>query len=451
MIYQNNIFSEPEKFYQIFKDNLTNDSIYPLGRDYWSKYKIQPRYDFFNEDRYLSIYIHYPFCVNKCAFCQYETLPNMPNETQNKYVDALLNEINYYSKIINSSNKTYYGFDIGGGTPTLLTTNNLERIWREIMEKIIKGRVSHDWTPSIETTAIIAAVDYTKLKFLIELGFIRLSMGIQTTETTLLRKLNRGAQSLVLYENAIGNARKAGFKKINVDIMYGLPQQSSESFKSNVKYVSKHLQPENISIYETRYYRTALSVKKKPDRKRMVAMYQYAYNILRDYGYYADYGSSYFSLSKNETGCSSYLQNRHLSYGSYIGIGAGSQGLTTRHVSFNYFSDNNLDPLLYIKNSAKKEPIQYFYELPWQEIIVKYISLSLYFHGFIDYVECKAKLGVDFKKYFKKVLEFALTSDLLSDTGSKFYITKKGFLNYYALIALFYSSKAQLDLIAKIS
>lgn len=447
---ENLLLSSSEEIYQATLDNPANDSVYPLGRDYWSRYETKPQYSHFEGESLLGVYVHFPFCVSKCDFCPLETFPSMSIPAQDAYADAVVREIELYAAVADLSQKTYYGFDIGGGTPTLLTARNIEKIWHAAMETLVHDRTSPDWLPSIETTAALAARQYHKMKLLVDLGFWRLSMGIQTTETRLLGQLNRASQSTVLYEEAMNHCRKAGFRAINVDIMYGLPGQSLDSFQENVEYVAGKLRPESVTVYETRYYRTLLPCDNRPSRHRLTTMYRRAYERLLACGYHGAYGSSYFSSSVDQPACSSYLLNRHIKCRSFIGLGAGAQGLGSNKIYFNYLSDNGSDAELYIRKVNNKTPIQFFYEMPQQEMVARYISLSLYFHGLIDCSEVSATAGLDLREEFKESLEFAFGQGLLSDSGDQLQITERGFENRYGIIALFYPPEARRVLVGRL-
>ena len=187
----------------------------------------------------LELYIHMPFCVKKCEYCDFLSFPADTN-TQIKYVHALLNEIRFYGEKMRGFRvSTIY---IGGGTPSWLEPE----LVTAVMEQIYKSfRVYEDAEISIECNP--GTVTAAKLQAYRRAGINRLSIGLQSTNNTELKTLGRihtYEQFLKTYELA----RNEGFTNINVDLMSGLPRQSAESFADTLQRVIR-LKPEHISAY----------------------------------------------------------------------------------------------------------------------------------------------------------------------------------------------------------
>ena len=187
----------------------------------------------------LELYIHMPFCVKKCEYCDFLSFPADTN-TQIKYVHALLNEIRFYGeKMRRFRVSTIY---IGGGTPSWLEPE----LVTAVMDQIYKSfQVYEDAEISIECNP--GTVTAAKLQAYRRAGINRLSIGLQSTNNTELKTLGRihtYEQFLKTYELA----RNEGFTNINVDLMSGLPRQSAESFADTLQRVIR-LKPEHISAY----------------------------------------------------------------------------------------------------------------------------------------------------------------------------------------------------------
>ena len=187
----------------------------------------------------LELYIHMPFCVKKCEYCDFLSFPAETN-TQIKYVHALLNEIRFYGDKMRASRvSTIY---IGGGTPSWLEPE----LVTAVMDQIYKSfQVYEDAEISIECNP--GTVTAAKLQAYRRAGINRLSIGLQSTNNTELKTLGRihtYEQFLKTYELA----RNEGFTNINVDLMSGLPRQSAESFADTLQRVIR-LKPEHISAY----------------------------------------------------------------------------------------------------------------------------------------------------------------------------------------------------------
>lgn len=187
----------------------------------------------------LELYIHMPFCVKKCAYCDFLSFSADTN-TQIQYVHAMLNEIRFYGQRMGGYQvSTIY---IGGGTPSWLEPELLTAV----MEQIYKSfQVREDAEISIECNP--GTVTTAKLQAYRRAGINRLSIGLQSTDNAELKTLGRihtYEQFLKTYELA----RNEGFSNINVDIMSGLPHQTVDSFISTLQKVLR-LKPEHISAY----------------------------------------------------------------------------------------------------------------------------------------------------------------------------------------------------------
>ena len=187
----------------------------------------------------LEIYIHTPFCVKKCAYCDFLSFPADTN-TQIQYVHALLNEIRFYGERMGGYQvSTIY---IGGGTPSWLEPELLVAIMDQVYNSF---HVREDAEVSIECNP--GTVTTAKLEAYRRAGINRLSIGLQSAnneELKVLGRIHTYEQFLKTYELA----RNAGYTNINIDLMSGLPRQSAESFADTLQRVIR-LKPEHISAY----------------------------------------------------------------------------------------------------------------------------------------------------------------------------------------------------------
>ena len=187
----------------------------------------------------LELYIHTPFCVKKCAYCDFLSFPADTN-TQIQYVHALLNEIRFYGEQMGGYQvSTIY---IGGGTPSWLEPELLVAIMDQVYNSF---HVREDAEVSIECNP--GTVTTAKLEAYRRAGINRLSIGLQSAnneELKVLGRIHTYEQFLKTYELA----RNAGYTNINIDLMSGLPRQSAESFADTLQRVIR-LKPEHISAY----------------------------------------------------------------------------------------------------------------------------------------------------------------------------------------------------------
>ncbi len=187
----------------------------------------------------LGIYVHIPFCKRKCSYCDFKSFSNIDEINQEKYVDALIKEIQ------NSQNTNKYivtTIYIGGGTPSFINEAYIKDILQAIYKK---WEIKNDVEITIEVNP--GTITKEKLEAYKNMGINRLSIGLQSTNNYLLNKIGR----IHSYEEFIENyilARKIGFENINIDLMLALPEQNMEDLMQSVKKVI-NLNPEHISIY----------------------------------------------------------------------------------------------------------------------------------------------------------------------------------------------------------
>ena len=187
----------------------------------------------------LSLYIHIPFCKKKCLYCDFLSAPACAQERED-YVKALLREISVMAKLCEEYRVISVFF--GGGTPSLLSSSQMERI----MSAIRKG---YDLCEDAEITVECnpATADLPKLSAYRECGINRLSIGLQSANDKELKELGR-IHNYRQFLETFDAARKAGFTNINVDIMSALPGQTYESYMHTLTSVIS-LHPEHISAY----------------------------------------------------------------------------------------------------------------------------------------------------------------------------------------------------------
>ena len=189
----------------------------------------------------LGIYIHIPFCVKKCYYCDFVSFTNQ-NANIKKYIQAILKELEQYD--LNKYNiTTIY---IGGGTPSAISSAYIVNILEKIKEKLENNNT--EWK-DIEITIEVnpGTVTKEKLQDYKSVGVNRLSIGLQTTNDNLLKIIGR----IHTYEEFLETYKQAeevGFKNINVDLMIGLPSQTIQDLKDSLNKVIK-LEPKHISTY----------------------------------------------------------------------------------------------------------------------------------------------------------------------------------------------------------
>lgn len=263
----------------------------------------------------LELYLHIPFCVKKCDYCDFLSGPS-GTETRKAYTEALIGEIQALPDHLDREIVSVFA---GGGTPSLLDAPDMKRIMTALRDKF-------EFSDNVEITieANPGTLSSDKLEIYRAAGINRLSLGLQSTDNRELQILGR----IHTYEEFLESyelARAAGFNNINIDLMSAIPEQTCEKWIHNLK-TAAELKPEHISAYSliveegTPFARREL---KLPDEEQEYQMYEDTADILKRYGFEQYEISNY---AKNGYEC-----RHNLGYWKrteYLGLGLGAASLT---------------------------------------------------------------------------------------------------------------------------
>jgi len=209
--------------------------------------------------RPLSIYVHIPFCESLCYYCACNKIITKHHEKAEPYLRYLAKEVELYTSAIGIG-QSVSQLHLGGGTPTFLSDDEL----RELMS-VLKRSFSFAAGGEYSVEVDPRTVNEQRLALLLELGFNRLSFGVQDFDPEVQKAVHRiqpAAQVFALVESA----RKMGFESVNVDLIYGLPKQTPESFDRTLKQVNE-LRPDRIALYAYAH----LPERFKPQRRILAA------------------------------------------------------------------------------------------------------------------------------------------------------------------------------------
>ena len=201
----------------------------------------------------IGIYIHIPFCKRKCYYCDFVSFPNCNNEIIERYVEDLKKEIEYGArktlKLFKQNNENVEIISVnsiyfGGGTPSFIDAKYVKSIL-DCLYSNENMKINDDCEITIEANP--GTVDYDKLKEYREMGFNRISIGLQSTNDDILKKIGR-IHNFDEFLDAYNNSRKVGFNNINVDLMFGLPNQTLDDVNDAINRIIE-LKPEHVSTY----------------------------------------------------------------------------------------------------------------------------------------------------------------------------------------------------------
>jgi oxygen-independent coproporphyrinogen-3 oxidase len=225
-----------------------------------------------------SIYLHIPFCKHRCAYCDFNTYAGQEDSIPS-YVTALINEIEAVSALKSNPIHVHTIF-FGGGTPSLLSAAEIDSILQAL-------RTAFTITPGAEMSieANPGTISPEKLNAIRESGINRISFGVQSSNTEELRMLERIHDFFTVIE-AVSSARKAGFDNLNLDLIYGLPEQTLSTWQTTLQRIVD-LNPEHISAYAltlehgTPFGRwSSKGLLPLPDPDLAAEMYEYAEEFL---------------------------------------------------------------------------------------------------------------------------------------------------------------------------
>ena len=271
----------------------------------------------------LELYLHIPFCVSKCKYCDFLSAPSGEEQRQ-IYVERLCRRIRYWSDVIHNYGYEIVSIFVGGGTPSILTEAQITQVFEAVHESF---PIREDAEITLEMNPGTDVKD--KLPVYRELGINRLSMGLQSADNEELKCLGR-IHTYEDFRQVYQWVREAGFTNINVDLMSAIPGQTLESYEDTLRKVAD-LEPEHISAYSliievgTPFYERygeGRHAEELPDEDIERQMYVRTGEILEDYGYHRYEISNY---AKDGYEC-----RHNLGYWDrkeYLGIGAGASSL----------------------------------------------------------------------------------------------------------------------------
>ena len=245
-----------------------------------------------------SIYIHIPFCKHRCAYCDFNTYAGQEDSIP-AYVKALINEIEFVG--LRAEQMNIHTVFFGGGTPSLLSAPQFDSILRALRSAFT---FTADAEISIEANP--GTISPEKLNAIRKSGINRISFGVQSANTEELRMLERIHDFFTVIE-AVSTARKAGFDNLNLDLIYGLPEQTLSTWQTTLRRIVD-LHPEHISAYAltlehgTPFGRWASKgLLPLPDPDLAAEMYEYAEEFLERNGY-VHYEISNWAKKDNDEG-----------------------------------------------------------------------------------------------------------------------------------------------------
>lgn len=354
----------------------------------------------------LGIYIHIPFCVKKCDYCDFYSVTN--KELQRPYVSAMLGHIREYGE----SCKDYIvdTIYIGGGTPSCLEPKLLGRILQEV-----HNQFSVDKNAEITVECNPESTDKKLLEMLKRHRVNRLSFGIQSSFDKELQAIGR-IHSYTEAETAVLLAQSMGFSNINLDLMYGLPGQTEEMFLQSVQTLLS-LSPMHLSCYGLKLEENTKMGRENPilpEEDEQAETYLAMCDLLRK-NEFEHYEISNFA----KKGFRSRHNSKYWDLSEYIGIGPGAHSfINGRRFSF----ARDLEGYI-----SKEDIICDEDEVASFQRQGEYLMVRLRTAEGVDFLELEKRYQIDSTPY-EEAFRALLGREIVSHQGTRWFLTEKGFL-----------------------
>ena len=299
-----------------------------FDKELWAGH-VKSAFDISNNKDGISLYIHLPFCESLCTYCGCNTRITKNHSVEEPYIEALLMEWAMYCNMF-EDRPIIREIHLGGGTPTFFSPANLKRL----IKSILAGSIIHpDADFGFEGHPANTTVEH--LKTLYDLGFRRLSLGIQDFDPRVQFIINR-IQTFEEVKEVTEHARQIGYTSVNYDLIYGLPLQTMESLSDTIEKVSL-LMPDRIAFYSYAHVPWIRPGQRRftekhlpsPDQKR--ALYDLGHNMLTALGY-SDIGMDHFALPNDALCVAEQTRKLHRNFMGYthqytrllVGLGVSS-------------------------------------------------------------------------------------------------------------------------------
>lgn len=367
----------------------------------------------------LELYIHIPFCVQKCRYCDFLSAPASVEERQ-RYVEELCRRIRWWKEAM--KDRKVVSIFVGGGTPSILTEGQIRQIFQALGESFgidPEAEITLEMNPGTDVAE--------KLSVYREVGINRLSIGLQSASDVELGTLGR-IHTYAEFREVYEQARKAGFQNINVDLMSAIPGQTLAGYEQTLKKIAE-LEPEHISAYSliieegTPFYERygeGRCAEELPDEETERAMYVRTREILESYGYHRYEISNYAKEGRECQHNLGYWGRR-----DYLGIGAGAATLLDhcRWSEPNIITDGDV--------WAQRQEVM---ELTREEEMEEFMFLGLRRMDGISKDEFLEAFGESIDRYYRDVIDKLIQEGMLTETEMKIRLTDRGIdLSNYVL------------------
>ena len=358
------------------------------------------------EDEPLSLYAHLPFCEERCSFCGCFVIITKKPEVSARYLEYLSREIDRLAEALGRRRRLIQ-YHWGGGTPTYLGVEQMAALHDAV-------RRSFSFEPGAEMAIEVdpRVTSREQIDWLRSAGFNRLSMGVQDFTHEVQEAVNR-IQSEDLTRDLYDYCRAAGFASINVDLIYGLPLQTLETFERTLASVAA-MRPDRVAVYSyanvpwIRGNQKRIDPKDLPPREVKFELFGRAIDAFLDAGY-EQIGMDHFALPGDDLAAATRSRTVHRNFMGYttkpatdmVGVGVSAIG----DVRGAFAQNVKTLSAYYAMLDAGRMPILRGYALDPDDLLRRYVITQLMCNFHLDRRQVERRFGIDFGSYFAREIE----------------------------------------------
>jgi oxygen-independent coproporphyrinogen-3 oxidase len=373
----------------------------------------------------LSLYVHLPWCVHKCPYCDFNSHEMKGALPESAYVDGLLADLD--QDLPRVAGRELASIFFGGGTPSLFSPQAIERILQGV-----RARIACTGNIEITLEANPGTVEQARFEGFRAAGVNRLSIGIQSLNARHLKMLGRihGPDEA---RRAVFAARAAGFSNFNLDLMYALPEQSVIEARADLEQAIA-LEPAHLSYYQLTLEPNTLFYQRPPplpDEETTWAIHRQGEALLSGAGY-----AQYEISAHAQDGHQCRHNRNYWEFGDYLGIGAGAHGKLTDGVGRIWRTAKQRHPRTYLDSAATPARLQRNDSVPEHDRPLEYLMNALRLNEGFALGDYRARTGLDTDS-LQPGLGKALADGLLECAGERLRATSIGRRHLDGLLTAF--------------
>ena len=354
----------------------------------------------------LSLYVHIPFCESLCYFCACNKIITKHHDQAAKYLRYLSREVDLHTTILGLGLPVSQ-LHLGGGTPTFLTDDELRQLMG-ILRRNFNFALGGEYSIEVDPRTI----DTKRLDTIAELGFNRLSFGVQDFDPAVQKAVHRLQPAKQVF-HLVKAARERHFDSINVDLIYGLPMQTPESFDRTLAQINE-LRPDRIALYAYAHLPERFKAQRRidalelPSASAKVAMLSRSMTAFMKAGY-VYVGMDHFALPNDALAIAKRQGRLHRNFQGYstqpdcdlIGLGVSSIG----RIGATYSQNVKTIEEYYDYLDQSRFPVMHGLALSRDDIVRRAVIMALMCQGHVAFESINMAFLIDFKSYFSSELE----------------------------------------------